>query len=156
MRNRIVFVLVKFLYAFPFIIFFPPIVKSLYVFLFFLLSVGAWSDIKLNKGFKLLMASCSIFFVYALSLLYSSEPLVGIKMLETKLGMIVIPSSFYFFSPTSKLPIDYAIIGYQKTFYVPVLYTHLPFLYISLFTRTRNIQIFIPLGFFRARQRTCP
>ena len=156
MRNRIVFVLVKFLYAFPFIIFFPPIVKSLYVFLFFLLSVGVWSDIKLNKGFKLLIASCSIFFVYALSLLYSSEPLVGIKMLETKLGMIVIPLSFLFFLSDKQVADRLCYNRLSKNFLCSsALYSLTLLIYFFIYKDSKYPNIYTS-GFFQSAAKNLP
>ena len=156
MRNKIVFVLVKFLYAFPFIIFFPPVVKSLYVFLFFLLSLGAWSSIKLKIGFRLLIASSSIFFVYALSLLYSSEPLVGIKMLETKLGMIVIPLSFLFFLNDKQVADRLCYNKLSKNFlYSSALYSLTLLLYFFIYTDSKYPNIYTS-GFFQSAAKNLP
>ena len=156
MRNKIVFVLVKFLYAFPFIIFFPPIVKSLYVFLFFLLSLGAWSSIKLNKGIRLLIASISIFFVYALSLLYSSEPLVGIKMLETKLGMIVIPLSFLLFLNDKQVADRLCYNKLSINFlYSSALYSLTLFIYFFIYTDSKYPNIYTS-GFFQSAAKNLP
>ena len=156
MRNKIVFVLVKFLYAFPFIIFFPPIVKSLYVFLFFLLSLGAWSSIKLNKGIRLLIASISIFFVYALSLLYSSEPLVGIKMLETKLGMIVIPLSFLLFLNDKQVADRLCYNKLSINFlYSSALYSLTLFIYFFIYTDSKYPNIYTS-GFFQSAAKNFP
>ena len=156
MRNKIVFVLVKFLYAFPFIIFFPPIVKSLYVFSFFLLSLGACSSIKLNIGFRLLIASSSIFFVYVLSLLYSSEPLVGIKMLETKLGMIVIPLSFLFFLNDKQVADRLCYNKLSKNFlYSSALYSLTLLLYFFIYTDSKYPNIYTS-GFFQSAAKNLP
>ena len=156
MRNKIVFVLVKFLYAFPFIIFFPPIVKSLYVFLFFLLSLGAWSSIKLKIGFRLLIASSSIFFVYVLSLLYSSEPLIGIKMLETKLGMIVIPLSFLFFLNDKQVADRLCYNKLSKNFlYSSALYSLTLLLYFFIYTDSKYPNIYTS-GFFQSAAKNLP
>lgn len=156
MRKKAHFVLLKLLYLFPFIIFFPPFFKSAYVSLFVFASLFFMPSIFPIKKPRLLIISCLIFFVYAFSLFYSSNPNLGFRMLETKLSLFLVPISFLFF--LSNTPILNKIC-YKKLsslfLYSSLTYSVLLVMYFFIYTNPKYPNIYTS-GFFQSAANNLP
>ncbi len=156
MRKKAHFVLLKLLYLFPFIIFFPPFFKSAYVSLFVFASLFFMPSIFPIKKPRLLIISCLIFFVYAFSLFYSSNPNLGFRMLETKLSLFLVPISFLFF--LSNTPILNKIC-YKKLsslfLYSSLTYSVLLVKYFFIYTNPKYPNIYTS-GFFQSAANNLP
>lgn len=156
MREKAHFVLLKLLYLFPFIIFFPPFFKAAYVSLFVFASLFFTPSIFPLKTPRLLIISCLIFFVYVFSLFYSSNPNLGFRMLETKLSLFLVPISFLFFLSNTQIVNKICYKKFSSLFlYSSATYSILLFIYFFIYTSPKYPNIYTS-GFFQSAANNLP